>query len=149
MLVSEVITLRAQVESTLLTERLLSGLAAAFGALAAILAAVGLYGVLSHHIGRQRHAIGIRMALGATATSVRLQVLRESGAMVVAGLACGVPLAVFAARAADSLFWDVTSGDAETYALAVGILAVVGLASSYIPARKASSIEPAEALRHG
>jgi putative ABC transport system permease protein len=149
MLVSEVISLRRQIESTLLTERLLSGLAAAFGGLAMILAAVGLYGVLSHHVGRQRQAIGIRMALGASASSIRLQVMRESTGMVAAGLIVGTPLAVFAARAADSLFWDVTAGDLGTYGAAIGILVAAGLASSYLPARKASSIEPSEALRHG
>jgi predicted permease len=148
MLVSEVITLRSQFENTLLSERLLSSLAAAFGALAVVLAAVGLYGVLSHHIGRQRHAIGIRMALGASGSSVRFRVFRQSLLMVAAGLAFGLPFAVFAARAADSLFWEVTSRDPETYVFAIGVLALVGLVSSYLPARNASTIEPAEALRH-
>jgi predicted lysophospholipase L1 biosynthesis ABC-type transport system permease subunit len=148
MLVSEVVTLRSQFENTLLSERLLSSLAAAFGALALVLAAVGLYGVLSHHIGRQRHSIGIRMALGASASSMRFRVFRQSLLMVAAGLALGLPFAIFAARAADSLFWEVTSRDPGAYLVAMGVLAIAGLVSSYVPARTASSIEPAAALRH-
>jgi predicted permease len=148
MLVSEIITLRAQVDSTLLTERLLSGLAGAFGALAVILAAVGLYAVLSHHIGRQRQAIGIRMALGASASSIRRRVLRQSSLIVLAGLAAGLPFAVVASRAGESLFWGVAYGDPSIYLIAVGVLCAVGFVSAYIPARAASSIEPAEALRN-
>ncbi len=148
MLVSEVITLRSQFENTILTERLLSGLAAVFGALALLLAAVGLYGVLSHYIGRQRRAIGIRMALGASAASIRRRVLWQSLMIVITGLAVGLPFAILAARAADTLFWDVTSRDLVNYGSPMVVLALVGLISSFVPARTASRIAPAEALRH-
>jgi ABC-type antimicrobial peptide transport system permease subunit len=89
------------------------------------------------------------MALGASARSIRLRVLRQSGLVVFVGLAAGLPFAVLAARAADSLLWDVTSSDPATYGVAAAILCLVGLASAYIPAHTASRVEPSEALRHG
>jgi ABC-type antimicrobial peptide transport system permease subunit len=116
--------------------------------LALLLAAVGLYGVLSYRIGQQRQAIGIRMALGASALSVSLSVLRQSGVVVAAGLVGGLPFAVLATRAADSMLWGVKSSDVAIYALSVAVLALVSFASAWIPARRASSIEPAEVLRH-
>lgn len=93
LLISEVITIRRQLDSTLLTERLLSGLSGAFGALALILASIGLYGVLSYRVGQQRQSIGIRMALGAAPFSVAFSVLRQSGLVVAAGsfAACRLP----------------------------------------------------------
>jgi predicted permease len=146
--VSEVMPIRRQLDSTLLTERLLSGLSAGFGALALVLAAVGLFGVLSYRIGRQRHAIGIRLALGASRSSVVFGVLRQSGVVVAAGLLLGLPLAILAARAADSLLWGIHSSDPGIYAAAVAVLGVIAFASTWLPARRASAIEPAEALRH-
>ena len=85
MMISEVISIRRQIDATLLTERLLSGLATAFGALAMILASVGLYGVLSYRVGQQRQSIGIRMALGASPSSAALSVLRQSGKVIAVG----------------------------------------------------------------
>jgi predicted permease len=148
LLISEVITIRRQLDSTLLTERLLSGLSSAFGVLALILASIGLYGVLSYRIGQQRQSIGIRMALGASPSSVAFSVLRQSGLVVVAGLVCGLPFAFLAARMADSMLWGVKSNDPTIYIVGVSLLCLIGFASAYLPARRASAIEPAEALRH-
>jgi ABC-type antimicrobial peptide transport system permease subunit len=75
-----------------------------------ILASIGLYGMLSYRIGQQRQSIGIRMALGASPSSVMGSVLSQSGLVVMAGLICGLPFAVIAARAADSLLWGVRPG---------------------------------------
>jgi hypothetical protein len=147
--ISEVITMRSQIDSTLLTERLLSGLSSAFGGLALILASVGLYGVLSYRIGQQRQSIGIRMALGASPSSVAFGVLRQSGFVVAAGLVCGLPFAFLAARTVESMLWGVQSSDPTNYIVGVALLCLVGFASAYLPARRASAIEPAEALRHG
>lgn len=147
-LISEVITMRSQIDSTLLTERLLSGLSSAFGVLALILASIGLYGVLSYRIGQQRQSIGIRMALGAAPASVAFGVLRQSGLVVAAGLLCGLPFAFLAARTADSMLWGVQSSDPTIYIVGVALLGLVGLASAWLPARRASAIEPAAALRH-
>jgi ABC-type antimicrobial peptide transport system permease subunit len=147
-MVSEVISIRRQTDATLLTERLLSGLGTTFGALAMLLAAVGLYGVLSYAIAQQRPSIGIRMALGASPSSVAGSVLRKSGLILTAGILCGLPIAVMAARAAASLLWGVKPGDPTIYLLSVAMLCLVGFASSWIPARRASDVQPAEALRH-
>jgi ABC-type antimicrobial peptide transport system permease subunit len=148
LMISEVVSIRRQMDATLLTERLLSGLATGFGALAMILASVGLYGVLSYRIGQQRRAIGIRMALGASPASVAAGVLRQSGLVIAAGLFCGLPLAIAAARAADSLLWGVRPGDPTIYLTGAAILCLAGFLSAWLPARRASAIEPAEALRH-
>ena len=145
---SHTITIRRQLDSTLLTERLLSELSAAFGILALILASVGLYGVLSYRIGQQRQSIGIQMALGASPSFVAFSVLRQSAAVIAAGIVCGLPFAFMAERTADSLLWGVKSSDPTTYLIGAAILSLVGLASALLPARRASAIEPAEALRH-
>ena len=148
LLISEVITIRRQLDSTLLTERLLSELSAAFGILALILASVGLYGVLSYRIGQQRQSIGIQMALGASPSFVAFSVLRQSAAVIAAGIVCGMPFAFMAERTADSLLWGVKSSDPTTYLIGAAVLSLVGLVGALLPARRASAIEPAEALRH-
>jgi predicted permease len=147
LLISEVITIQDQLDSTLLTERLLSRLSSAFGVLALTLAAIGLYGVLSYRIGRQRRSIGIQMALGASPSSVAFSVLRQSGLIVTVGLVIGLPFAVLAVRTADSLLWGLNSSDPMIYLVALALLSLVGFVSAYVPARRASAIEPAEALR--
>jgi ABC-type antimicrobial peptide transport system permease subunit len=148
LLISEVLTLHEQVESTLLAERLLSGLSATFGVLAVLLAGIGLYGVLGYRISRQRRSIGIRMALGASPASIAAGVLRQSATVIAAGLICGLPFAFLAARAADSMLWGVTSSDFIIYVSGVALLSLIGLGSSVLPAGRASRIEPAETLRH-
>jgi predicted permease len=148
LLVSEVLTVRNQLDSTLLAERLLSGLSTAFGVLALVLAAVGLYGVLNYRVGRQRRSIGIRLALGASPASAAFGVMRQSGSIIGLGLLCGLPFAFLAARAAGSMLWEVNSTNPMIYVSAVLLLCVVGSVSSYLPARRASAIEPAETLRH-
>jgi ABC-type antimicrobial peptide transport system permease subunit len=147
LLVSEVISMRTQFDSTLLTERLLAGLSGAFGALALILASVGLYGVVSYGVNQQRQSIGIRMALGASPSSIVVSVLRESGSVVAAGVVAGLPLAFLTMRTADSMLWGVKSSDAGAYLPAAALLCLVAAASAYLPARRASAIEPSEALR--
>jgi ABC-type antimicrobial peptide transport system permease subunit len=148
LMISEVISIQRQMDATLLTERLLSGFAAAFGTLALLLAAVGLYGVLSYDFARQRQSIGIRMALGASPSSIAGGVLRRTGLLVGAGMFCGLPFAAMALRAADSLLWGVTPGDPASYLLGVAVLGLVGFLSAWIPVRRASGIDPMEALRH-
>jgi predicted permease len=147
-LISDVITMRRQLDSTLLTERLLSGLSGVFGALALILASIGLYGVLSYRVGQQRRSIGVRMALGARPSAVALGVLRQSGLIVALGLLCGLPFAFLTARMADSMLWGVNAGDPIIYIAGITLLCLVGFASAWLPARRASTIDPAEALRH-
>jgi predicted permease len=147
-LISEVITIRRQLDSTLLTERLLSGLSGAFGVLALFLASIGVYGVLNYRLRQQRHAICIRMALGASPSSVGLSILRQSALVVAAGLLSGLPFAFLAARAADSMLWGVTSSDPTIYITGIALLCLVGFAGAFLPAQRASAIQPSEALRH-
>jgi ABC-type antimicrobial peptide transport system permease subunit len=139
--------MRRQLDTTLLTERLLSRLATAFGVLALILASVGLYGILSYRIGQQRRSIGIRMALGASPSSVALAVARQSGLIIAIGLLCGLPFALVAARAADSMMYGMKSSDPTIYLASVAVLCLGGFVSTWLPAQRASSIDPAEALR--
>ncbi|HYP08661.1 MAG TPA: ABC transporter permease, partial [Bryobacteraceae bacterium] len=143
--ISDVITIRSQIDSTLLTERLLSGLASAFGLLAMTLGMVGLYGVLSYRVGRQRRSIGIRMALGASPSSVAMAILRQSAIVIALGVLAGLPLAIVAARIADSMLFGVTANEPLTYFKCVGLLGLVGLVSAYLPARRAAAVEPVEA----
>ena len=148
-LISDVATMQAQLEVTLLTERLMAGLSIAFGLLALILAAVGLYGVLSYQVGRQRQSIGVRMALGATPSAVSLGVLRQSLKVVAVGLAMGVPFAMAVARMAEGMLWGVTASEPIIYLGCALLLGFVAIVSAYLPARRASTIEPLEALRLG
>jgi ABC-type antimicrobial peptide transport system permease subunit len=145
--ISEIITMRRQLDSTLVTERLLSGLSSAFGVLALILATVGLYGVLSYRIGQQRRSIGVRIALGASPSSVTFGVLRQSGLVVGAGVLAGLPFAYLGARTADSMLWGVKSSDPPVYIVAALVLCRAGFVSAYVPARRASAIDPAAVLR--
>ena len=147
-LISDVITVQKQLDTTLLTERLLSGLSATFGILAMFLAAVGLYGLLSYRVGRQRHSIGIRMALGASPFSVAMGVLRHSGLVIAIGVIAGLPFAFMAARMAGSMLWGVNAEQLSIYGVCVSLLLIVGMLSAYLPARRAAKVEPVEALRH-
>lgn len=144
----QAITLEEQVDATLGNERMMAHLSAAFGLLALLLAAVGLYGVLAHGVARRTKEIGIRMALGADRRGVLRMVLRESGTVAAAGIALGLMGAVFAARLISSLLYGVAPLDPLTYAGAAGLLLVVALLAAWVPARRAASIDPMQALRY-
>ena len=112
------------------------------------LATVGLYGLLSYRVGRQRHSIGIRMALGASPSAVAMGVLRQSGLVIAIGILAGLPFAFMAARMAGSMLWGVKLEQLSIYAVCVSLLLIVGMLSAYLPARRAAKVEPDEALRH-
>jgi len=137
----------AQIADTLLRERLTARLSGFFGALAALLTIVGLYGVIAYTVARRTNEIGIRMALGASRRAVVSLVLREAGTLVTAGLLAGLVLAILTARLAGALLYRVEPHDPATLALAAVSLAAIGLLASYMPARSASRIEPVDALR--
>jgi ABC-type antimicrobial peptide transport system permease subunit len=124
---------------------LLSG---AFGALAAILTMVGLYGVISYITTMRRNEIGIRMALGATRGSVLIIILRQTLSMLALGIALGVLLSLAATRGASSLLFGLHSNDPLTIIEASAFLVAVALLAGFIPARRASRIEPSNALRY-
>jgi putative ABC transport system permease protein len=140
-------TFRAQVRESLLRERLMATLSGFFGFLALILATVGLYGVISYMVARRRGEIGIRIALGADRGNVLGLVLREAVVLLAAGLVVGTALAVAVARTASSLLFGLQASDPVTIGAAVGFLAVVATAASFLPAWRASRLDPMNALR--
>jgi ABC-type antimicrobial peptide transport system permease subunit len=146
-LVTETMTMQQQVDAALVQERLLSAVGTFFSILALVLSAVGLYGLLAHVVGQRTGEIGIRMALGADRGTVVWMILGRSLWLVAIGLAAGVPAALWAARPLSSLLYGLESTDSSTIAVGVLVLVATSLVASYIPARRASRIDPLAALR--
>ena len=140
-------TLDRQMENSLVTERMLATLSTVFGALATLLAAVGLYGVMAFMVARRTREIGIRMALGARGSSVVWLVMREVLLLSAAGLAIGLPAAWLLTRLVQTQLFGVQATDPFTMAIAVLGIATVAAVSGYLPARKATTIDPMLALR--
>jgi predicted permease len=130
-------------------DRTTAQLAVAFGSVALMLAAIGLYGVLSYGIARRTGEIAIRIALGAQSGRVIAMILRETIGVVGVGLALGGGLAYAASRLIDSRLYGVAPQDPLTLALAIGLLLVVALSAAYVPAHRASRVDPMAALRQG
>jgi putative ABC transport system permease protein len=139
--------LTTRIKQTLIRDRLMAALAGAFGLLAGVLAVLGLYGVISYMVARRRNEIGVRIALGATQTSVIGLVLREAILLLTAGLIVGVALAAWAGQAAATLVYGVKPRDPLTLGSAAVLLVAVALIASYAPARHASRLQPMDALR--
>jgi predicted permease len=140
-------TMQSQVRESLLRERLMATLSGFFGTLAALLATIGLYGVMSYMVARRRNEIGIRMALGADRRHVVRMVMREASVLLAAGVIAGLVMAVVAARTATTLLFGLQPGDPVTLAAAAAGLGMVAMLASYLPALRASRLEPTEALR--
>jgi predicted permease len=140
-------TMRAENELALGPERFLSTLSGGFGAAALFLVAVGLYGVVGRWAAARTRELGVRMALGATAGGVRWLVLRQAFALVLAGLVAGVPTALAAARLLAGVLQQPASVGPSTLIAAVLALLAVAAAAAYLPARRASRIDPMAALR--
>ena len=140
-------TLARQLDESLYGERLLMALSICFGVLAALLASIGLYGMMAYTVARRTSEIGLRMALGATARHVRALVLREAMILAAVGLLIGLPAAFVAGRLARSLLFGVEPGNPQLAALAGLLLIGVMLLAAYLPARRATRIDPMIALR--
>jgi predicted permease len=140
--------LSAQVSQSFDTERLAARLVSAFGALALLLACVGLYGVVSQAVARRTSEIGVRMALGAGRRDVLWLILRETLTLVVAGVAVGVPAALAASRLVRSQLFGLSAADPASFTTAVVALTVVAVAAGLVPARRASRVDPMVALRY-
>jgi ABC-type antimicrobial peptide transport system permease subunit len=140
-------TMESQVRDSLLRERLMATLSGFFGMLAGLIATIGLYGVMSYMVARRRNEIGIRMALGADRRQVVRMVMREAGVLLAGGLVVGAVMAVAAARTATTLLFGLEPGDPLTLVMAAITLAGVAMLASYLPALRASRLEPTEALR--
>jgi ABC-type antimicrobial peptide transport system permease subunit len=137
-----------RVSDSLLVERLIAVLSTAFGSLATLLACVGLYGVLAYNVARRSREIGVRMALGARAGDVVGLVLREAALLLLVGIALGLPLALGLARMVQSQLFGIHFADPLTLtgaALALGLAAAL---AGYLPARRASRVDPMSALRY-
>jgi predicted permease len=145
--ITSIRTMRQQIALRFDQERAVASLAGLFGMVALILAAVGLYGVTAYAVERRRNEIGIRMALGASRWKVVGLVLRGTSTRVLAGLALGVPLAIGAGRLISSELYGVVSWDPAALALATGALALCAFCAAIIPARRAASISPVDALK--
>jgi predicted permease len=141
-------TLEGQADQSLLNERLIATLSTAFGALATLLAVVGLYGVMAYTVARRTREIGVRMALGAASGDVVWLVMREVLVLVGSGVGLGLAAAWALNRIVSSQLYGVTANDPATIAGAIAALAAVAMAAGYVPAYRATRVNPVLALRY-
>jgi predicted permease len=146
--VTSVITTRSQVRQSLGQERLLATLASAFGLAALFLVCIGLYGVISQWAAHRTREIGVRMALGATTTAVRWLILRQAFALIIAGVLVGLPLAMVSMRLLEHLLYGLGPMDLTTLTVAALTIFAVATMAAYLPARRASGVDPMMALRY-
>jgi len=146
--VSRMATLEEQVDAVMLRERLMAGLSGFFGLLGAVLAGIGVYGLLAYMVTRRTGEIGIRLALGATPGGVAAMVAREALLVTAAGLAIGIPLAIWGGRVAHSLLEGLPERGIWLYAAGGGGIAAVALLAAFLPARRAARVDPMVSLRH-
>lgn len=143
-----VFPLRDQVQDQLRQERTVVDFSSAFGALALLLACVGLYGTMAYRVSLRTGEIGVRMALGAQRVNVMWLVMRESALLLVVGLPIGVLLALGSTRFVRSQLFGLSASDPLTIASAAGALAVIAMIAAYLPARRAMNVDPVVALRN-
>jgi predicted permease len=141
------VIMQTQISESLLRERLMAALAAAFGALAAMLALMGVYGVTAYVVERRRREFGIRIALGASRGGIVRMVVGQTAAVLGGGVVVGVLLAATGGRAAASLLYGIQPHDAATLLAAAALVGGAGLAAGLLPAMRASGIAPADCLR--
>jgi ABC-type antimicrobial peptide transport system permease subunit len=146
--VSDLRTMDQWVSRTLAEARFSSTLLITFAGLALMLAAIGIYGVMSYAVSQRTAEIGIRLALGAEARDILRMIVGNAVRLAAVGLAIGVGLALALSRTLSSLLFQTAGTDPLTFALVVALLGAVALAASYVPARRASRIPPVDALRY-
>jgi predicted permease len=144
----ELRTLPQQVNQNVFMDRMISTLCAAFAALATLLAAIGLYGVLAYTVAQRTREIGVRMALGASSGKVRLMVMRQVGLMVAVGGVIGIAAAIALGRGAQSLLFGVKGFDPLAIVGGAALLTIVALGAGFFPALRASKVDPMRALRY-
>jgi len=137
-----------QIEQATFQERLFARLLSFFGLLALVLACVGLYGVMAYGVARRTNEIGLRMALGAERQNVLWMLLRETLWLMAGGIGIGLPLALAACRLVSSMLFGLKPADPLTIATAILILVAVAALAGYLPARRASRVDPMVALRY-
>jgi ABC-type antimicrobial peptide transport system permease subunit len=141
-------TLPQQARENVFLDRIISTLSAAFAALATLLAAVGLYGVLAYTVAQRTREIGVRMALGADSGRVRMMVLRQVAFMTLIGGVIGIIAAVILGKQAASLLYGLEGHDPVVVITSAATLALVAFVAGYLPARRASKVNPMQALRY-
>ena len=146
--VPEIKPVELRIGESLYTTRLVAALSAAFGILATLLAAIGLYGVIAFAVARRTGEIGVRMALGALPADVVRMVLLDAGRMVAAGIVIGLAAALVLSRYVESQLFGIQAADLVVYAGAAGTLTAVAALAAFVPARRASRIDPVSALRY-
>ena len=137
-----------QIDQTLFQERLFAKLSSFFGLLALVLACIGIYGIMSCAVARRTNEIGIRMALGARQEDILRKVLREALVLVLVGIAIGIPIALGALRLISSMLFGLKPTDPLTLAGAIVFMLAVAAIAGYLPARRASRVDPMVALRY-
>ena len=140
--------LRTQIRESLVQDELMATLCGFFGALAVLLAAIGLYGVISYTVAQRTNEIGVRMALGAQRSGVIGLILGEVAVLIAIGVVVGAGLTLAGSKAASSLLFGLKPRDPLTLAFAIVILAAIGFGASFIPARRATRVDPMVALRY-
>jgi predicted permease len=141
-------TMDEQISNSLSTERMIASLSTVFGFVATVLAIIGLYGVMSYSVAQRTREIGIRMALGAAQGKVIGMVMREVVTLIAIGVGVGVPAALVLTRVVKSQLYGLEAHDPWTLGLATGLLAMVACAAGYVPALRASRVDPMKALRY-
>ena len=141
-------TMDEQISNSLSTERMIASLSTVFGSVATVLAIIGLYGVMSYSVAQRTREIGIRMALGAEQGKVIGMVMREVVTLIAIGVGVGVPAALVLTRVVKSQLYGLEAHDPWTLGLATGLLAMVACAAGYVPALRASRVDPMKALRY-
>ncbi len=140
-------TMEDRLDATLAPERMAAALAGFLGGLALLLAAIGIYGLMQNTVARRTPEFGIRAAVGASPADLTSLILREVGAMLAAGLAAGIPAALWCARLLSGVVFGVPPSDPWILLLSVAVLTMVPLLATWRPARRAATVDPLEALR--
>ena len=141
-------TYSALVDRSIVGERIMATLGGFFGLLALIVACLGIFGVMAFQVSRRTNEIGLRMALGANRTGIVAMVLREVAVMLTVGSLIGTIAALTLTGLAEKMLYGITTTQPSVFALSAAVLAVAALAAGWLPARRASRVDPMVALRH-
>ncbi|HEX4809625.1 MAG TPA: FtsX-like permease family protein [Bryobacteraceae bacterium] len=146
--VGDVTSFEAIVDNSVLNQRLVTQLSTFFGILAALLSCIGIYGVVSYGVARRTNEFGLRMALGAERANVLFMIIRETSRVLIIGLALGLVLALASGRLVESQLFGLKPYDPFAIFIALAVMLAVALFAAYLPAHRATRIDPVAALRH-